>query len=327
MLTSAGWTPGNTLGAKDAAHAEHYTAASASHIRVLPCVNGKGLGSKKTTDETFGLRLLTGLLGRLNGKDMGVVEEQLDRRRGEGYLEERGWGLNFVFGGYLVGDRIEKDKAVALALGAKKDVVEKKRKRQSEEEDEADRKDKRRRKDEKKARKAQRAAASGAVAITTKAKETISVLEDPSLSEKSEDQSKAKLHRKEEKRRRKEARRLKKEQRRSKTLETSLEQNDLDQDITQGAHDRVKSTSSTASVPSAPASAAVTPVFAARGRHAMRQKYIDQKRAFMVDNKAMNEVSLFRQTYTPFTNTRIDIHDQIKLGIHYRSRIMSVDNL
>ena len=77
ILTAQGWKPGDYLGARDAEHASHYTAANASHIRVLLKDDNLGLGARRSggsgagggaNAETFGLSQLAGLLGRLNGK-------------------------------------------------------------------------------------------------------------------------------------------------------------------------------------------------------------------------------------------------------------------
>jgi Pin2-interacting protein X1 len=57
ILTSQGWTPGASLGATDAAHKAHYTAASHSHIRVFLKDDNLGLGAKRGSEraENFGL--------------------------------------------------------------------------------------------------------------------------------------------------------------------------------------------------------------------------------------------------------------------------------
>ncbi|GAB7357447.1 hypothetical protein MBLNU459_g8371t1 [Dothideomycetes sp. NU459] len=113
ILSSQGWTPGETLGAKDAAHASHYTKASNSHIRVLLKDDNLGLGASLAGNraDTFGLSLFSGILGRLNGKsDTEVEKEQRKEKDVELALYQgRKYGtLNFVSAGYLVGDKIEK---------------------------------------------------------------------------------------------------------------------------------------------------------------------------------------------------------------------------
>jgi Pin2-interacting protein X1 len=112
ILASHGWTPGANLGAKDASHASHYTIASNSHIRVLLKDDNLGLGAKRGSEraENFGLAGLESILGRLNGKEEEVKKEEARRED----IERRGWvaqkygSMNFVSGGFLVGDKIER---------------------------------------------------------------------------------------------------------------------------------------------------------------------------------------------------------------------------
>ncbi|RKF57091.1 Protein PXR1 [Erysiphe neolycopersici] len=114
ILTSQGWKKGEFLGAKNAAHSEFHTAANSSHIRVTLKDNNLGLGAKIGTGvghgECTGLDAFKNLLGRLNGKTQTqIAQEQkvrVDIRRAI-YTEKR-WGtMNFVSGGYLVGDKIQ----------------------------------------------------------------------------------------------------------------------------------------------------------------------------------------------------------------------------
>lgn len=128
-MTSQGWTPGEYLGAKDAAHAEFHTAANASHIRVVIKDNNLGLGAKVGSGvghgECTGLDVFQNLLGRLNGKKESEIEKE---QRGRDDLKraiyaERKWGsIRFVKGGVLVGDKIqdlidgEKERVKALEL-------------------------------------------------------------------------------------------------------------------------------------------------------------------------------------------------------------------
>src|ERR1700712_2746618 len=68
-MSSQGWTPGSLLGAKDAAHTDMLTAASASHIKVTLKDDTLGLGARLGRQgEQTGLDAFKGLLGRLNGK-------------------------------------------------------------------------------------------------------------------------------------------------------------------------------------------------------------------------------------------------------------------
>lgn len=128
-MTSQGWTPGEYLGAKDAAHAEFHTAANASHIRVVIKDNNLGLGAKVGSGvghgECTGLDVFQNLLGRLNGKEESEIEKEQKGRDDlkRAIYAERKWGsIRFVKGGVLVGDKIqdlidgEKERVKALEL-------------------------------------------------------------------------------------------------------------------------------------------------------------------------------------------------------------------
>lgn len=113
ILASQGWTPGETLGATGAAHADHYTAGSNTHIRVLLKDDQLGLGAKRGNNnaETFGLSLFSGILGRLNGKSEVQVEKEQKAQRDVElalYASRKKGYINFVSAGFLVGDRIDK---------------------------------------------------------------------------------------------------------------------------------------------------------------------------------------------------------------------------
>ena len=122
MLLSQGWTPGGVLGAKNAAHASHYTAANSSHIRVLLKEDNLGLGAQrgKAEGQNFGLLGFNDLLGRLNGKDEAVIQQEQEKRLEIGkmlYAQQRWGGTSFVSGGLLVGDRMESGKTLDQLAG------------------------------------------------------------------------------------------------------------------------------------------------------------------------------------------------------------------
>lgn len=113
-MRSQGWTPGEYLGAKDAAHAEFHTAANASHIRVTIKDDNLGLGAKRGSGqgpgECTGLDVFQGLLSRLNGKDEAIIAQEQKSREDlkRAIYTERKWGMiRFVPGGVLVGDKIQ----------------------------------------------------------------------------------------------------------------------------------------------------------------------------------------------------------------------------
>lgn len=117
LMSSQGWKPGQYLGANDAAHAQHYTKANASHIRVMLKEDNLGLGASVggRNAETFGLSMFSGLLGRLNGKEEAVLEKEQSQRRDVelANFQGRKYGsMNFVSAGYLVGDKIQDVAAV-----------------------------------------------------------------------------------------------------------------------------------------------------------------------------------------------------------------------
>ena len=123
ILQSHGWTPGKLLGASDAPYSDLHSA-SASHIRTAIKDDNLGLGAKleaaRASSETTGLDVYQDLLGRLNGRTAKVREK--DRLHGlnlrsSAYIDQR-WGhLRFVSGGLLVGAELRglvKDEQGAL---------------------------------------------------------------------------------------------------------------------------------------------------------------------------------------------------------------------
>lgn len=120
ILSSQGWKPGDYLGAENAGHSDHYTAANASHIRLLLREDNLGLGAKvgRGNAETFGLSLFSGVLGRLNGKsDADVEKQQAAFRDAElrTYQTQKYGLMNFISGGLLVGDQIQPVREVNTA--------------------------------------------------------------------------------------------------------------------------------------------------------------------------------------------------------------------
>ncbi|OJD09637.1 hypothetical protein ACJ73_10173 [Blastomyces percursus] len=110
-MCAQGWTPGSFLGASSAAHADHFTAASAGHIRVNIKDDNLGLGAKlRAEDEPTGLDAFQGLLGRLNGKSDAELENEQKRRddrRLANFIQQRWTTMRFVSGGLLVHEKIQ----------------------------------------------------------------------------------------------------------------------------------------------------------------------------------------------------------------------------
>ncbi|KAL1962288.1 hypothetical protein VTN77DRAFT_9831 [Rasamsonia byssochlamydoides] len=113
ILTSQGWTPGSFLGARNATHADTFTAASASHIRVTLKDDTLGLGARPrgiADLEPTGLDAFQGLLGRLNGKSDEQLEKeqrQRDDARLALYAQKKWQAVRFISGGFLVQEKYE----------------------------------------------------------------------------------------------------------------------------------------------------------------------------------------------------------------------------
>jgi Pin2-interacting protein X1 len=322
------------LGAKDASHAEHYTAASASHIRVLLKGDTLGLGAKRASEraENFGLAGLESILGRLNGREADVKKEE--KRREE--IERRGWVarkygyMNFVSGGFLVGDKIEKGvkrlpqtkMEVRMEVREEVSVGEKKSKKRkcrgdaerddgTKAEDEGDneqpslkRKKKsmdlrdeaaksggdgsrseRSNKKEKKEKKPKEASVSGSATTGPS-----SILESPVPGSREPLSEKAK--RKAEKRARKEEKKLKKALKKAakESARSSKSANESVDDSSSSESEEERQAPASGSLPTSGAS---TPgaMFGSGARHAVRQRYIRQKKMASMDPQALKEVS------------------------------------
>lgn len=318
LLAKSGWQPGQFLGAENANHSDHYTAANASHIRVVLREDNAGLGMQrgKSNAETFGLSTLSGLFGRLNGKSEAEVQKQSDLQRDlelQTY-QSRKWGtLNFVYGGLLVGDKMEEKKKLeqlqAEANGNKRKAEDeapaveaassKKRKHTSEAEsasssnsDESEAepvpvpvKEKKQKKKSKK---------EAAAENTEEASERVSKKERKEKRKKdgksgdSDEKALAKQEkraRKEECRKRKEEKRLRKE---AKGKTSSQPSRDQSSDSSSDEDEK----SSTAPTPN-PQPAAMS--FGGT-RHAVRQRYIQQKRQAGMNPQAMAEILMLKAT-------------------------------
>ena len=110
ILQSHGWTPGEFLGASDTPYSDLRSAASASHVRITIKDDNLGLGAKLEAahagSKTTGLDVFQDLLGRLNGRTATNAEKDRLHRsnlRCSAYIDQR-WGhLRFVSGGFLIG--------------------------------------------------------------------------------------------------------------------------------------------------------------------------------------------------------------------------------
>ena len=111
-MSSQGWTPGSFLGARNAAHADMFTAASASHIRVVVKDDTLGLGARSKRDplnEPTGLDAFKGLLGRLNGKSDADLEAEQKKREDAKiarYAATKWHTVRFISGGLLAQEKL-----------------------------------------------------------------------------------------------------------------------------------------------------------------------------------------------------------------------------
>lgn len=300
MLSSQGWTPGSTLGAKDATHKAHFSQASHSHIRVVLRDDNLGIGAQKGRADTdvFGLDLYQGLLGRLNGKTQEQLEKEGKIRKdvllGSVGRERYGNGM-FVRGGFLVGDKIEdvvgieeaqrlqevrlahEARVEAAKKGGAEEPSEKKRKRDGEEvgDAKAGKKSKKRKSMVEKEETNEKSAKKAKKDKKRKSEVTSTSTSTESTTQKSITPEKAEKKRlKAEKRARKEARRIRREQKALKKSSTS--------------------NSSSESSPEPPSAAQAAAQQALSARFATRQRYIQQKRMATMDQTALNEIFMIK---------------------------------
>lgn len=300
MLMSQGWTPGGFLGATDAAHASHYTAANSSHIRVLLKEDTLGLGAQrgKAEGQNFGLIGFNDLLGRLNGKDEAVIQQEQQKRIEIGnklYAQQRWGGTKFVSGGFLVGDRIEtlspksqevvevktghvedgtnlketEEKDVRVVDELVKDANKKSKKRKEREEKEAT-KSKKLEKESRKSRKADQDSNDS----TSSSSDVKQYNEDTGSTDTHKETKEERRQRKAARKARKEEKRLKKAQKAGGATSAEVPQTTASSEITSGV--------------STPVTGASTPLGGSRIN--VRQRYIKQKRMAMMDPQALREV-------------------------------------
>lgn len=325
IMRSQGWAPGEYLGAKDASHSEFFGAANASHIRAVMKDDNMGLGAKRNQgDECTGLDALQDLLSRLNGKSDAAVGE--DRRKREEtkmgrYLERKLGTVRFVFGGLLVGDKVqeladslkEKDQGAARVPGqedggdaaagpeegsGKKEKKKSKRRRAEDGEDEQqqkkDKKSKKRKADkagdgdEDDDSKSRRRDKKEKKEKKRKDKEAAT---DGSATESPDDTDEAASARKKSKKEKKEKRR--------KSKDDDNEEDDDEGDLQSKDKKKKRKADDSSEAPttsSTPTASGIsTPVFAAvPHRHLARSRFIAQKRAAVMDQAALNQIFMIK---------------------------------
>ena len=269
---------------------------------------GLGVQKGKSNADTFGLATLSGIFGRLNGKSEVEVQKQADTVRDlelQTYQSQK-WGLmNFVYGGLLVGDKMEEGEKKRLAehnanfLQSKRKAEDetpadtttsKKRKHDSAEKsdatsassDESEAESKESKKKQKKRSKKGEAAtdSSSEPAAKTSKKERKEKHKKDSKSGGSSEKSQAK----EEKRARKEARRKRREEKQARKAAKGKASAQTSRD---------QSSDSSSDEDAAPAAKPTTPSFAS-GRLAVRQRYIMQKRQAGMNPQAMAEILMLK---------------------------------
>ncbi|KAK1970684.1 hypothetical protein LY78DRAFT_600187 [Colletotrichum sublineola] len=331
ILRSQGWEPGQYLGAKDAAHAVHHTAANASFIRVALKDDMLGLGFKQARDDRVtGMDVFSDLLGRLNGKSSESIEKERQARatlQGTLYCDTRFGPMRFVRGGWLVGDQV-KDEPTAEPKEEDKDDVKmedvptvgessggksKKRKAGESSEDESSSEDekakKKRKKEEKKAAKKIKAEADGNASISEKKekkRKSKSLKEDASEDTQDETENKSKKDKrgKEKKKEKKEAdsdegassddKTIKKKRKGETDAQKAArkEEKKRRKEEKRAKKEASRESTSTPSTSTPTASGTSTPVL--RGHHAVRSRWIAQKRMATMDDKALNAIFMVK---------------------------------
>ncbi|KZL81367.1 g-patch domain-containing protein [Colletotrichum incanum] len=328
ILRSQGWEPGQYLGAKDAAHAVHHTAANASFIRVALKDDMLGLGFKQARDDRVtGMDVFSDLLGRLNGKSSESIDKERQARatlQGTLYCDTKFGPMRFVRGGWLVGDQV-KDEPTAEPKEEDKDDVKtedvpavgetsgkksKKRKAEESSEDDSSSEDekakKKRRKEEKKAAKKLKAEADSeemsASEKKDKKRKSKSAKED--ASEDTQDETEKKSKKDKKKKVKKEAEsdeeessddKASKKKRKGETdaeKAARKEEKKRRKEEKRAKKEALRESTSTPSTSTPTASGTSTPVL--RGHHAVRSRWIAQKRMATMDDKALNAIFMVK---------------------------------
>lgn len=309
ILRSQGWAPGQYLGAENASHSEYYGAANASHIRAVLKDDSLGLGAKRNQgDECVGLDALQDLLSRLNGKSEESLGEEQKKREDlkiNKYLHRKLGTVTFVYGGLLVGDKVQeladsmKDKTQDAAQvpgseatsgesseAGKKEKKSKKRKAEDAEGVQSDSKK------EKKSKKSKSRDEDEDSKSKRKEKKDKKRRKEKDASDKDEDSSPDDAD--EDASDRKKAKKEKKEKRRKAKLEND-DEDPADASEPKSKKSKKKSKAdkdeptpqpTQSSTPAASGTSTPVPT-----RHLARSRFIAQKRAAVMDQAALNQVN------------------------------------
>ncbi|OWB55956.1 hypothetical protein B5S28_g1845 [[Candida] boidinii] len=259
-LSKLGWKQGAGLGS--------VPHAVTTHIKVSFKEDTVGLGAQlakknKKIDEfdsgeCTGLDVFQRLLGRLNGKEV-EIKSELERQREERIISGK-WGIAFVRGDTLRSTWDKEAKSLKSAEGESTDKL-KKRKR---EDDDVEIKDKKKSKKEKKEKKEK------------KSKDKKEKKEKKSKDKKQKSEKKEKKEKKEGKEKKE-----KKEKKHKKDKKDKKEKKNKNIEVTRES--MLKPIESRENTP---------PV--TNGRLALRSKWIKQKRAAVMDSKALNEIFMIQ---------------------------------
>ena len=277
------------------------------------------MGAKRGSEraENFGLAGLESILGRLNGNEAEVKKEEERREEIEkrAFVYRKYGMMNFVSGGFLVGDKITKGSDIKKEVEIKTESEsedgssqkkDKKRKREERTDDEPKVKRKKKsmdlrdearkegdtsnpkkdKKDKKKdkLKKSKRASSSDAESSTD---DVATPASDPEpLTDKARRKAEKKA-RKEEKKAKKAKKALKKAAKKAAKKDSS-DDSSLESEEDESAPTTISSVSVSNTSTPVPAGLSYTP----RGMHAVRQRWIRQKKAATMDAQAMREVCL-----------------------------------
>lgn len=313
-MAAQGWKAGETLGAKDAAHESHYTQASQSHIRVFLKDDNLGLGAKRGSEraENFGLAGLESILGRLNGREEEVKKEEARREEIEkrAYVFRKFGSMNFISGGFLVGDKLvprtevkleptepkikeEPDSDDGAGKKRKREVTDaaedgtseqklKRKKKSMDLRDEAGKQDKKVKK-EKKDKKDKKDKSSKKIKKEKASSDPEPMSDDAPTPASDPEPLTDKARRKAEKKARKEEKKLKKALKKA-AKEAKKSKESADESSSESEDDDTTPSSSV------PATGTSTPSFVPRGVQTARHRHIMMKKRASMDPQALKEV-------------------------------------
>ncbi|KAL8807494.1 MAG: hypothetical protein Q9182_000659 [Xanthomendoza sp. 2 TL-2023] len=307
LLLSQGWKPGTSLGACSGPYIDK--SASISHLRVTLKDDNLGLGARNgALDDdrpTTGLDGLQDLLGRLNGKGTEMLEtEQRSRADARRVVySERRWGFeNFVSGGFLVGDRIQRSEETSIEIQSPIVSVMESRPRMKHDNDTSKR-------DQAKRKRARESKSSGSINTTVSKDQPIKdsstdVIENIDRLEEAKGSDIVGRHKLKEQHRFEKAER--KAQRRAQKAERTATKA-----LTESSRGPAEAVTSTVELEKK--TPAITPAkhetFRSYGRHAARQRSLQHKKMSLADQKALNEVCGFANSLISTLTSTIDLDD------------------